>query len=106
MSTSYLYLIYNGQHYKIGISKEPQKRLKQLQTASPAKLSIVKTYKVPSKVARKLEQQLHHMFWQSRVRCNGEWFEMSPDHIQLIEEWLNTLNVCVYTTNKHNETFS
>lgn len=84
----YIYLIYDGKHYKIGISKHPQQRVKELQTACPVKLTLVSVYKVQSTLAHKLEQQLHKMFWQSRVRFNGEWFDLSLEHIETMEDWL------------------
>lgn len=84
----YIYIIHNGSAYKIGISKDPARRLKQLQTAAATKLSIYTTYAVPSKIAKKLETQLHRMFWQSRARYNGEWFVFTEAHLETIHQWL------------------
>lgn len=84
----YIYLIHNGSAYKIGISKNPERRVKQLQTAAATKLSIYITYRVPDKIAKRLETQLHRMFWQSRARYNGEWFLLSEAHLQTIHDWL------------------
>lgn len=88
---SYLYIIYNGRHYKIGVSSNPNRRLKQLQTASATPLRLIKTYPVESKLVKKLEQQLHKMFWQSRTRHKGEWFNLTEAHLDCIEEWLKSI---------------
>jgi hypothetical protein len=84
----YIYVITDGKNHKIGISKAPKRRLKQLQTACAQKLQLIKTYKVTKKNARKLEHQLHKMFWQSRLRHDGEWFALSTAHLEVLEEWL------------------
>lgn len=85
----FIYVMYADPYYKIGVSKNPTARLKQLQTSSAAKLKLYKTFPVPVKTARKLEQQLHRMFWQRRVRCNGEWFDLSAAHLEVLEQWLS-----------------
>ena len=58
--------------YKIGISKNPQKRLKQLQTGNSSELELVETYK--SKYANKIEKTLHNLL--SHYKKEGEWFEL------------------------------
>lgn len=85
---SYIYIVYNGRYHKIGVSAAPERRVKQLQTASAAPLRLLRTYPVNVKFARKLEQQLHRMLWQRRTRHNGEWFDLTDDHLDLIDEWL------------------
>jgi hypothetical protein len=62
--------------------------LKQLQTGAATKLQLLKTYPVPSKIARKLEQQVHKMFWQRRLRFNSEWFDLTQDHLETLDAWL------------------
>ena len=89
----YIYILTDGEYHKIGVSKDPRRRVKQLQTASAGSLSIIKTYNVPSKIARKLEQQLHKMFWQRRKRFNGEWFNLTQQHLDVIDEWLANYTV-------------
>lgn len=60
---------------KIGFSTDPDKRLRELQTGSPFKLRLVKTY--PGN--RALERRLHGLF--SDVRLHGEWFRVSVSDI-------------------------
>jgi len=56
---------------KIGLSSNPEKRLKTLQTASPYYLKLI--YKMYG--SRELEKYLHELFKQYHVK--NEWFECS-----------------------------
>lgn len=71
----YVYLIQNLEtsRYKIGISKNPSKRIKQLQTGSGEELKLIHTYE--SDNARKIETALHNRY--SPQNTYGEWFEIS-----------------------------
>lgn len=89
---AYIYLIYNGEQTKIGVSVNVDKRLKALQTGSASKLSLLRKYKIgDSGLAYRLEKQLHKMFFQSRCRHNGEWFELTNLHITVLDEWLTSI---------------
>lgn len=73
----YIYLIEAniGQtiQYKLGISKHPDKRLKQLVTANPNITGIAEKYKVKNReYANKIETLLHKTFSLNKI--NGEWF--------------------------------
>lgn len=92
----YVYLITDGTYTKIGISNNPQKRLRSLQTANPRKLSIAHTVQLESKDdASLLEFALHQYFDKARV--SGEWillpFEIIKDAIPIVEQHIkNELN--------------
>lgn len=79
-----LYLIrkIGTNQFKIGISKNPQRRLKQLQTGSGDRLLLHRTWQL--KDDRSTEKKLHRMFWQSKSRHNGEWFELSNAHLDFL----------------------
>lgn len=77
----YLYIIGNNMRLftkkhneirfiKVGISQDPEKRLKQLQTGCPFPLAIIKLFKHDD--ARYLEQELHKDL--ERYNTSGEWF--------------------------------
>ncbi|MFB9143543.1 GIY-YIG nuclease family protein [Vibrio artabrorum] len=68
-----LYVIrQSGTNYcKIGISKDPKKRLRDMQTSSPTKLKLSLVFET-KKNAIKLEKSLHKAF--HKQRANGEWF--------------------------------
>ena len=85
-----IYLIYSpelgesGLH-KIGIAKQPEKRLKQLQTGCPYKLEII--YIVESKFTSKVEKFLHKKFSHKKnvqkfdQNLKGEWFNLDVSDI-------------------------
>ena len=58
--------------YKIGISKDPNKRVKELQTGSGEIIYLLHEY--PSKYARKIEGAFHSSY--SHVQKKGEWFDL------------------------------
>jgi hypothetical protein len=66
---------------KVGIAKDPEQRLKDLQTASPFKLALFGFARVGSyTAARTLEFAVHVAlapFWQV-----GEWFRVAPEDAQ------------------------
>lgn len=68
----YIYLINSEgtNKYKIGIAKNPNERVKQLQTGNSEKLEIVEIYK--SKYASKIEKNFHRRY--NYTSLLGEWF--------------------------------
>ena len=79
----YIYLISNSEYYKIGISKNPIKRIKQLQTGNSVNLILINQYYSP-KYYSKIETALHYSY----NNINLEWFELS------IEQALEFTDVC------------
>lgn len=71
----YIYLIQNQESskYKIGVSKNPQKRIQQLQTGSGEKLKLIHTFETNN--ARKVESALHNKYLH--FKTIGEWFDLS-----------------------------
>ena len=71
------YFIQRGKNgpIKIGKSKDPEARLKELQTASDEELHLLAV------VSGDIEKQLHEHFKNFRIR--GEWFEAEPALISL-----------------------
>ncbi|MGJ7042107.1 mRNA-degrading endonuclease YafQ of YafQ-DinJ toxin-antitoxin module [Shinella sp. BE166] len=66
--SSFVYFISDGEHVKIGLSRQPRKRLSSLQTGHPKRLNIVGL--MPG--GAEDEFQLHGRFRDHRVK--GEWF--------------------------------
>jgi hypothetical protein len=82
--TTYVYIIKNDKNkYKIGRSKNPSKRLKQLQTGNNSKLYLIAT----ALGDIHLEKRLHKMFFYSREV--GEWFNLSEDTLKALIEYLS-----------------
>lgn len=83
MSGSFLYLIGPADAdtpTKIGISRDPRKRLAQLQTSSPQRLAIKHTIATPDReTARRWERNAHIYF---ACQClHGEWFNITVGQI-------------------------
>ena len=74
----YIYLILDGEFFKIGVAKNVIKRKKGLQTGNPYDLTILKTHK--SKNPFKVEKMLHMYYHKNRV--NGEWFDLSLNEVK------------------------
>lgn len=66
--------------YKIGVSINPSKRLKQLQTGSPYKLMLSGAIEHPKAVD--IERKLHRLF--SDKNTNLEWFALSSTDINFL----------------------
>ena len=80
----HLYIIQSSNNgcFKIGRSKHPLKRLKQLQTGSPFKLRLILILENEGKQ----EKSLHKRFPKNEINCKCEWFDFDligylPDDI-------------------------
>ena len=83
----FIYFILNqdSNAIKIGRARDLAKRMKALQTSSPAKLKLVKSVQVEGiKEAQNLEQLLHRQF--SEIRLAGEWFKAEPNLLEYISQ--------------------
>ena len=81
----YIYLIQSleNSYYKIGVSKHPKKRIKELQTGNASELRLIDTYQ--SEYANKIEKTLQRRY--SHLRKEGEWFDMGiSNEASFIEE--------------------
>lgn len=75
--------------YKIGISVNPLRRLKQLQTGNGQKLKILKTYDVKNE--RVTEKRVHAMLWQNQsILGKTEWFKLSHECLDWLLQFLET----------------
>jgi hypothetical protein len=88
MITSYVYIITDGEYYKIGRSCNPRRRLKQLQTASVKTLRFYRIYVVDKRMCMKLERRLHAMLWFAKARVMSEWFNLQKEHLDFIDDWM------------------
>lgn len=80
-NTSFIYVIGEAdssrKSVKIGISQDPQDRLRQLQTGHPEKLSIHHLEPVEPARARIFERFIHDEI--AYLRSHGEWFRLTPE---------------------------
>lgn len=80
---SKVYVIRAAQFYKIGVSKDPLKRLRAVQIGCPIECTFLGTVPVPSNMkAQHLEKHLHELF--IGCRTFGEWFQLLDEHIDIL----------------------
>jgi predicted GIY-YIG superfamily endonuclease len=74
----YIYLIQSleNSYYKIGVSKHPKKRIKELQTGNSSELKLIEVYQ--SEFAHKIEKSLQNLY--KHLRKEGEWFDLSIEY--------------------------
>ena len=82
----YIYLIQSLEtgYYKIGISKNPNKRIETLQTGNSSPLKLIITYQ--SEFSSQIEKTLHRKYLL--FQKVGEWFDL-----ELFNE-VNFINDC------------
>lgn len=82
-SSTFIYLISNNNNsIKIGHSKNPLKRIKQLQTGNDNKLTLL----LVCYADIYLEKRLHKMFLFHKKY--GEWFTVSTEQLNFIIQYL------------------
>ena len=76
----YVYLIedLDNNRYKIGVTKDLEKRLRNLQTGNSNRIIIKESYK--TEYPFKLELMLHNKFKQ--FRYNNEWYELESSDVE------------------------
>lgn len=86
MRPNYLYVIAPGPvtdpsaaagPCKLGVSVDPDRRLRELQTGYPTRLAVHHRQLVPSGIARSLERLLHRDI--GHLKSTGEWFSIRVD---------------------------
>ena len=85
---AYIYIISDDNGYmKIGVSKNPEKRLKQLQTGHPTNLKLLYTEEFYCKRNHllKIEALIHKEIKNIAHRVKGEWFEIPLDKFEEIK---------------------
>jgi hypothetical protein len=65
--------------YKIGVSRNPEERIKTLQGSSPHHLVLLHSFK--TQFAEKAETAIHKGFGLDKKVTPGEWFELSEDEV-------------------------
>jgi hypothetical protein len=78
---SHVYLVgHPGGYTKIGIARDANNRLRNLQTSSPVPLRLLAFFRLPN--PKGVEKTLHDYFRDKRV--SGEWFNLSGHDIKQI----------------------
>lgn len=84
----YIYVISCSKYHKIGRTRDINKRVYQISTSNPHKVRLVTSVWVKNSVG--LENILHSAF--GSYRKQGEWFRLSPEMVELIDEILKKIN--------------
>lgn len=93
MAYDYIYIISDNTGYiKVGISKNPLKRLKQLQTGNMNKLNLVFTeeFECDRNHLLKIEKLIHKEIARKSKHMKGEWFYINDLPIEEIK------NIIIY----------
>jgi hypothetical protein len=75
----FIYAIGTETRQKIGFSKDPRARLKQLQTGNAEQLVLHHYIEVPEDRLRLLEKFLHKDIGYKKLK--GEWFSMTKNEV-------------------------
>lgn len=76
-----VYLLRNGDHYKIGMTTDLRTRIQTINTSLPSKAELLHTIRTCDYI--ELERKLHERF--AAKRCNGEWFTLDEEDIEEIK---------------------
>ena len=77
--TQKVYFITNGEHTKIGIASDVERRLNNMQVSNPKEFELTTTLKPQNGGVKELEKYLHAYYQEYNV--SGEWFDLSMKEI-------------------------
>jgi predicted GIY-YIG superfamily endonuclease len=77
---AYVYFIKCGEYYKIGYSKDAERRVKELDNR-PYKVELIYVSAL-TPYAYKIEQKIHE--WLEEYKINGEWYDLPRDMIDVV----------------------
>jgi hypothetical protein len=87
----YIYLLQSGETtcYKIGVSKNINSRIKELQSGNPYPIKLVACADLSREDFREgaywmIEQSFHGMLRDARL--SGEWFDLTSRDVEIIKE--------------------
>jgi predicted GIY-YIG superfamily endonuclease len=106
---SFVYVIAIGDGTaKIGISRDPTRRLRALQTGCPLKLRLCHTVAMDEYTAMRTEYRAHQLLKSHAM--SGEWFSVTPDFalrvVKLARRHVERLGADNWTTNRAAKTFA
>jgi len=71
-------------YIKVGISKCPENRIKQLQTGHPSKLILLfeEEFNCNRKHLIKIEKEIHKTLRRTCISSRSEWFRITKDQLE------------------------
>jgi len=92
----YLIRLSENSYYKIGVTKNINKRIKQLQTGNAEEIYLIDSYQ--SEYAYKIENALHN-FYSNKNKYN-EWFEFTlEDEVNFLKDCKKIENNIIFLEN-------
>lgn len=77
-TVAFIYVASDGEIAKIGFSRDPDSRVKQLRhSACRPNLELIKTFAMDASAARRIERAIHEQ--NSTLRAHGEWYNIPPE---------------------------
>ena len=76
----YIYIISNGTEFKVGFSKNPKRRVHQLQTGNPLKLELKYCLEIEEAPISLIERITHYCLKSKHM--SGEWFKGDYNEIK------------------------
>ena len=103
---NYVYILRSGNsnNFKIGVSKNIENRIKQLQTGSPYKIFTYCYFEAPTrKEAFNCEYWLHKFFdlHKTALMC-GEWYRLNKNELKPLLNMTYTTEVITYVIDNWN----
>ena len=84
---SFIYIMKCAGFYKIGYSRQPEKRLLSIQASNPLKVELIYFKKIRN--VNKLEIQIHDEFLNKQI--HGEWYALSGEDLEIIKETIKSV---------------
>jgi len=103
-----IYIIKNGKRpiYKIGLSKSPRKRIKEMQTGNPEKLNLLFTRKIAD---RKTENEVRNTLLNTdayeQADGGSEWIIKKYEHTKIIDDVNHAIRKCETNKEKIDHTY-
>lgn len=93
-SIGYVYIlnVTDTDIYKIGYSKNANKRIDSIKTSSPLEIKLLKVYKCYN--ALQLEKELHNLFKSNRT--NREWFKLNSNDLDILQNFVSDFFIDEY----------
>lgn len=97
-----IYILENNEkYYKIGYSKDPERRVKQLNTGNSTNLKLL--HKFTCKYDSIIESNLQKRFKHKNIK--GEWFDLSEDDINSIKSLIKMQEKALDSLYEHKNIF-
>lgn len=86
---SHVYIMRCGSYYKIGVSKDPERRVRELDKR-PYRVELVFVSSA-AEYAYKIERCLQE--WLEEYKVGGEWYDFPHGMVETIRQWI-TCTIC------------